>query len=62
VEAAAAAAGISAASAYRWMQDPVVVQRLAEARPDQSWCRGIGCDLIFHLPWAWLLLYQNSSI
>ena len=34
VEAAAAAAGISPATAYRWMQDPVVVQRLAEARRD----------------------------
>jgi hypothetical protein len=34
VEAAAQAAGISAASAYRWLQDPVVVQRLAQARRD----------------------------
>jgi hypothetical protein len=34
VEAAAQAVGISAASAYRWMQDPLVIQRLTEARRD----------------------------
>jgi hypothetical protein len=34
VEAAAQAAGISAASAYRWLQDPLVIQRLAQARRD----------------------------
>jgi hypothetical protein len=34
VEDAAAAAGISPATAYRWMQDPVVVQRLAQVRRD----------------------------
>jgi hypothetical protein len=32
VESAAARAGISARTAWRWMQDPAVVQRLAEAR------------------------------
>src|SRR5215472_435679 len=34
VEAAAQAVGISAASAYRWLQDPLVIQRLTEARRD----------------------------
>ena len=32
VEAAAKAAGISRATAFRWMADPAVVQRLTEAR------------------------------
>jgi hypothetical protein len=34
VEAAAAAAGIGSATAYRWLQHPDVVQRLADARRD----------------------------
>ena len=34
VEAAAKAAGISSPTAYRWLGDPHVVQRLAEARKD----------------------------
>jgi AcrR family transcriptional regulator len=34
VEAAAAAAGISPATAYRWLADPDVIRRLAEARRD----------------------------
>ena len=34
LEAAASAAGIGRATAHRWMRDPVVVQRLAEARRD----------------------------
>jgi hypothetical protein len=34
VEAAAEAVGIAASSARRWLKDPVVIQRLAEARRD----------------------------
>ena len=34
VEAAAEAVGISHATAYRWLQHPDVIQRLAEARRD----------------------------
>jgi hypothetical protein len=34
VEEAAAAVGIGVASAYRWLRDPHVAQRLAEARRD----------------------------
>ena len=34
VEAAAAAAGISPATAYRWLADPDVIRRLGEARRD----------------------------
>src|SRR5215831_413050 len=33
-EEAAAAAGISAATAYRWLQDPLIIERLAAARRD----------------------------
>src|SRR6516225_3789994 len=34
VEAAAEAVGIAASSARRWLKDPLVIQRLAEARRD----------------------------
>jgi hypothetical protein len=34
VESAAEAVGISAATAYRWLQDPLVAQHLAQARRD----------------------------
>jgi hypothetical protein len=34
VESAAASVGIAASSAHRWLKDPVVIQRLAEARRD----------------------------
>jgi hypothetical protein len=34
VEAAAAAVGIAVSTAYRWLANPLVIQRLAEARRD----------------------------
>jgi AcrR family transcriptional regulator len=40
VEDAAAAAGISTASAYRWMRDPDVVERLRQARRE-AWGRAM---------------------
>jgi hypothetical protein len=42
VESAAEAAGISHATAHRWLKDPIVIERLAQAHRD-AWNQTIAC-------------------